>query len=98
MTTQAISIMDINQLRASNILASKIGEQLALMRKMKAILKKDRPLTDEVPLEVKSRSEFPTRQTYRAHVRAWAKQQVRFHKAYLRGDLAPHLIPLVEQG
>lgn len=93
---KVIDLKTINDLRNGALMAQQIGKQIELIKKMKNIVKGVRPITDEVPLQVKPREEFPSRQTYRAHVRAWAKQQVRFAKAYERGDLAPHLIPLVE--
>lgn len=93
---KVIDLKTINDLRNGALMAQQIGKQIELIKKMKNIVKGVRPITDEEPLQVKPREEFPSRQTYRAHVRAWAKQQVRFAKAYERGDLAPHLIPLVE--
>ena len=93
-----VDLTAINNLRNGALMAEKIGKQIEIMKRMNTIIKGERPITDEEPLEVKPRSDFPSRQTYRAHVRAWAKQQVRFAKAYARGDLAPHLIPLVEAG
>lgn len=93
---KVIDLKTINDLRNGALMAQQIGKHIELIKKMKNIVKGVRPITDEEPLQVKSREEFPSRQTYRAHVRAWAKQQVRFAKAYERGDLAPHLIPLVE--
>lgn len=88
----------LNDLRNGAAFAKLVGRQLEQMQKARVKVKRERPITDEVVLEVKPRSEFPSRQTYRAHVRAWAKQRIRFAKAYARGDLAPHLIPVVESG
>lgn len=86
----------INQIRNRTLLVAKVQDQLAKMQLGQTKVNKGRPITDETPLEVKARIEFRSRQTYRAHVRAWAKQQIRFVNAYTRGDLAPHLHYLVQ--
>lgn len=95
MENKIVDLKMINGLRNGALMAQQIGKQLEIMKRMQATVKGVRPITDEVPLQVKSRDEFPSRQTYRAHVRAWAKQQIRFMNAYDRGDLAPHLHYLV---
>lgn len=88
----------LNGLRNGAILLAKLNKAREAFLNTRVVYKRDRPITDEVVLTVKTREEFPSRQTYRAYVRAWAKQRIRFAKAYDRGDLAPHLIPVVEQG
>lgn len=88
----------LNQLRNGALFMQKVKAYAQLNARAKVQIKGERPLTDEVVLQVKGREEFPSRQTYRAYVRAWAKQRVRFAKAYERGDLVPHLRSVVEQG
>jgi hypothetical protein len=87
----------LNDLRSGAILMGKVAGILRSGAHARQAIKKDRPVTDEVLIEVKPREAFPSRQTYRAHIRAWAKQQVRFVNAYNRGDLAPHLHHVVQE-
>lgn len=92
-----MDFQQLNQIRNGAMFMKNLQKEVSKIQNIKISVKGERPITDEEIIPVKKREEFPSRQAYRAHVRAWAKQQIRFMKAYFRGDLAQGLVPYVSE-